>query len=181
MKITIKKLTDWDLVLEMAMYTQGKYPKNQFPSSNWKRKTVKAQHSILRCLQFVIYIEDVPNYTHNHFVRHVHSQPFIASMRPDITGLASNDEITRNTPNNGCYMMSAQEFLNISYQRLCYKASKETREIWEAVVEEMRKIEPELVEFAVPNCVRLNMCPEYKSCGFMEGKKYLEEVERIRK
>ena len=102
-------------------------------------------------------------------------------MRPDITGLASNDEITRNTPNNGCYMMSAQEFLNISYQRLCYKASKETREIWEAVVEEMRKIEPELAEFAVPNCVRLNMCPEYKSCGFMEGRKYLEEVERIRK
>ena len=45
----------------------------------------------------------------------------------------------------------------------------------------MRKIEPELVEFAVPNCVRFNMCPEYNSCGFDKGEKYKSEVERIRK
>ena len=116
MKITVKKITDWDLVYEMALYTQGKIPTKQFPSEEWKRKTVKASHSILRCMQFMIYIEDVPSFIHSHLCRHIHSQPFIRTMREDLTGVPSN-EITRNTPNNGCYMVNVQELLHIANQR----------------------------------------------------------------
>lgn len=180
MKITIKKLTDWDLVYEMALYTQGKKPSKQYPSELWKRKTIKAGHSILRCLQFMIYIEDVPSYVHQHLVRHIHLQPFISTMRPDITGLSSNDEITRNTPNNGAYLINAQEFLNVSNQRLCMKASKETREVWQEVVRQMMAIEIGLTFWAVPNCVKLYGCPEYKSCGFDKSKKYEEMCVKIR-
>ena len=165
MKITVKKITDWDLVYEMALYTQGKIPTKQFPSEEWKRKTVKASHSILRCMQFMIYIEDVPSFVHNHLTRHVHLQPMIRTMREDLTGVPS-DEITRNTPNNGCYMVNAQELLHVANQRLCYKASKETREAIEEVVRKVAEIEPIYAQFLVPHCVKLGYCPEYKTCGF---------------
>ena len=179
MNITIKKITDWDLVYEMAMYTQGKIPKKQLPSEEWKKKTITAQHSILRCLQFMIYIENVPNFVHNHLVRHIHSQPFIRTMREDLTGVSS-DNITRNTPNNGCYMVNAQELLHIMNQRLCFKASKETRETMKMVVNKLLIVEPLLADMCVPTCVKLGYCPEYKTCGYKFEKKRNEYLNYIK-
>lgn len=66
MKITIEKTKDWDLVYKTALYTQGKKPLQQYPSEKWKHKTVVAQHSPLRQLEFLITIEDVPNFIHTH-------------------------------------------------------------------------------------------------------------------
>ena len=165
MDIKIKKITDWDLVYEMALYTQGKKPSKQFPSEEWKRKTVKAQHSPLRILQFIVYIENVPNFVHNHLVRHVHLQPFISTMREDLTGIPS-EEINRTTPNSGAYLINGQEMINVSKLRSCFKASKETRETWNTVIHELCKIEPLLYEMCIPNCVEKGYCPEYKSCGY---------------
>lgn len=169
MKITVEKVTDWDLVYKTALFTQGKVPKKQFPSQEWKRKTVIAQHSPLRTLQFLVTIEDVPSYIHGHLVRHIHMEKYIRTMREDLTGVI-NDEITRNTPNNGMYLINAQEMIHISNARLCYKASKETREVWENVVEGLSKIEPELAQMCQPNCIKLGYCPEYQPCGFNENK-----------
>jgi thymidylate synthase ThyX len=179
MNVTVKKITDWDLVYEMALYTQGKKPTKLIPSEEWKRKTIKASHSILRCMQFMVYIEDVPNFVHNHLVRHVTLQPFIRTMREDLTGVSS-DEITRNTHNNGCYMMNAQTLMSVANQRLCYKASKETREVMEQIVKRVSEIEPMLAQFLVPNCIKVGYCPEYKSCGFKFEKKREEYIKLIK-
>ena len=80
----------------------------------------------------------------------------------------SYDEITRKTPNNGTYIINAQEFIHVSHDRLCTKASSETRAVWECVVEEMFKIEPLLASMAVPHCVFCGYCKEYKSCGMSQ-------------
>ena len=61
--------------------------------------------------------------------------------------------------------LNAQEIINISKLRLCYKASYETRKIWMQVVEELRKIEPHLAAACVPQCIYRGFCPESKSCG----------------
>ena len=45
------------------------------------------------------------------------------------------------------------------------KAETKTRLIWKAVVEELRKKEPELAAACVPNCFYRGFCPEFKSCG----------------
>ena len=163
----------------MALYTQGKKPTKQFPSDTWKRKTVTAQHSVLRALQFIIYIESVPSFVHNHLVRHVHLQPYIRTMREDLTGVSS-DEITRNTPNNGAYMVNAQELLHVMNARLCYKASKETRQVANLIITELHKLgEFELASHSVPNCIKLGYCPEYKPCGYTfeeDRKSYLDYI-----
>ena len=145
MKITIEKTKDWDLVYKTALFTQGKKPLQQYPTEKWKHKTVVAQHSPLRQLEFLITIEDVPNFIHTHISRHVHLQPYIQTMREDITGIP-NDEITRRTPNNGTYIINAQEFIHVSHDRLCTKASADTKFVWECVVE-AKKIKEALKTF----------------------------------
>ena len=50
MKITIKKLVDWDEVYDSALFTQRKEVGDKKPTSKWKLKTCYAKHSILRDL-----------------------------------------------------------------------------------------------------------------------------------
>jgi thymidylate synthase ThyX len=179
MLIKIIKTKDWDFVLEAALYTQGKEPIHVFPSEAWKKKTVIAQHSPLRQLEFMVKIEHVPNFIHNHLVRHVHLQPYIRTMREDLTGVSS-DKITRNTHNNGMYIINAQEVINVSKARLCHKASKETREVWEAVVNDLSNIEPLLASMCVPKCICQGYCDEYQTCGLYGAKwQYNERLEYL--
>ena len=64
--------------------------------------------------------------------------------------------------------LNAQEIINISKVRLCSKAESKTREIWRQVIEELRKIEPELANACVPSCFYRGHCPEIKSCGLAD-------------
>jgi hypothetical protein len=99
-------------------------------------------------------------------VRHIHAQPFVSTSRPDINGKEVPREEQRKTdPVNMRLFLNAQEILHISRVRLCSKAETKTRLIWKAVVEELRKIEPELAAACVPNCFYRGFCPEFKSCG----------------
>ena len=65
--------------------------------------------------------------------------------------------------------LNAQEIINISKVRLCNKAEATTRNIWTQVIEELRKIEPELANACVPNCFYRGFCPEFKSCGLADS------------
>ena len=65
--------------------------------------------------------------------------------------------------------LNAQEIINISKVRLCNKAETETRNIWNRVIYELKKIEPELANACVPSCFYRGHCPEIKSCGWADG------------
>ena len=41
--------------------------------------------------------------------------------------------------------------------------------IWRQVIEELNKIEPELANACVPNCMYRGFCPEIKSCGLADS------------
>ena len=169
MRIEITRVTHWSDVLNAARFTQRKGPMSGEPSIKWKKKIIKAEHSPLRCLMFNIDFYDIPNYVSVHLVRHVHAQPFVSTSRPDIDGKQVPREEQRKTdPVNMRLFLNAQEIINISRVRLCSKAEYETRKIWRTVVEELRKIEPELAEACVPNCIYRGHCPEMKPCGLCE-------------
>ena len=100
-------------------------------------------------------------------VRHIHAQPFVSTSRPDIDGKQiPREEQKKIDPVNMRLFLNAQEIINISKVRLCNKAEATTKQIWRQVVEELRKIEPELANACVPNCLYRGFCPEFKSCGF---------------
>lgn len=166
MKIEITKVTDWERVVDAARFTQRKEPLGKEPSDEFKKQMILSEHSPLRLLEFDIKMYGIPYWVSNHFVRHVHAQPFVSTSRPDITGSkVSRHDMRQDDLVNLQLSLNAQEIINISKLILCYKASYETRKIWMQAVEELRKIEPHLAAACVPQCIYRGFCPESKSCG----------------
>ena len=168
MKIKITKVTSWNDVLNAARFTQRKELLDKEPSTEFKKKIIKAEHSPLRALMFNIDMYDIPYYTAMHFRTHklVHL-PVVSTSRPDIDGNQKpRSEQKKDEPVNMRLMLDAQEIIAISRVRLCNRAEKETRKVWNEVLTELKKIEPELANACVPNCIYRGFCPEFESCGF---------------
>jgi len=166
MRIEIQRMTSWSDVLNAARFTQRKSPMSGEPSVKWKKKIIKSEHSPLRCLMFNIDFYDIPDFVSVHLVRHIHAQPFVSTSRPDIDGHQPPREEQRKTDLvNMRLFLNAQEIINISRVRLCHKAELMTRKIWWQAIGKLRRIEPELAEACVPNCMYRGFCPEFKSCG----------------
>lgn len=169
MRIEITRVTFWTDVLNAARFTQRKAPRSGEPSINWKKKIIKSEHSPLRCLMFNIDFYDIPRFVSDHLVRHVHAQPFVSTGRSDVLNTNLPREEQRMTDlYNMRLFLNAQEIINISKVRLCNKAEARTKYIWKQVIEELRKIEPELAMACVPSCIYRGHCPEIKSCGFSD-------------
>lgn len=184
MKIEIKRVTDWQRVVDAARFTQGKEPLGHEPSDEFKKQMILSEHSPLRELEFDIKMYGIPYWVSNHFVRHVHAQPFVSTSRPDITGSKlSRHDMRQDDLVNLQLSLNAQEIINISKLRLCNKASNETREVWYKVLDKLACIEPLVASACVPQCVYRGFCPEQKSCGrdkkkiFSVTRKYYKNLE----
>ena len=178
MKVTIEKLTDWDLVKRAALQTRNLKMVNP-PTKRWKMKMLMAEHSPIRCLMFYITFEDVPYFVHVHLVRHFMGlTPFVSTSRSDLTKVKDRSQRRQTDLVNFSLLINAQAILNMSYKRLCNKASKETREVWEKVKNEMMKVDPYLATMMVPSCVRQGHCPEMEPCGYSKTLSYKELLEQ---
>lgn len=95
------------------------------------------------------------------------------------------DKFDRLAPQSMSLLLSAEEIINISRLRLCNCASKETREVWRDVVDKVGDVDPALKDFCVPSCIfRGGICPELKSCGYINsgiGQLELERYKQILK
>lgn len=172
MKIEITKVTDWERVVDAARFTQRKEPLGHEPSDEFKKQMILSEHSPLRLLEFDIKMYGIPYWVSNHFVRHVHAQPFVSTSRQILLAPRYLATICVRMIWSTCsYPSMLQEIINISKLRLCNKASEETREIWYKVLDEVARIEPLLASACVPQCVYRGFCPEQKSCG-RDKKKY---------
>lgn len=168
MKIKIAKYPteeDWMLCKTAALNTIRLKPKNP-PDFNWKVKMLKANHSPIRELKFVFYFEDIPSWISVHLVRHGHATPYVSSQRNDRQNNYDRRKAPQDSPVNMMWSMNAEELVTISHKRLCYKASKETREIIETLCNEVIKVCPEFAEVLVPNCIYRGGCTEFEPCGF---------------
>lgn len=156
---------DWRKVADAARTTIGKEAGTGEPSRKWKKTILQAEHSPIRQLIFRWKWYDLPYWVSVHFVRHKFGiDHFCATQRTDRTGV-DRTELPQNNPVIHECVANAQAIINISRKRLCSCASPETREAWKAVLEEIKKVCPELVEVCVPECVYRGFCPEFKTCG----------------
>ena len=174
MRVEVTKVTSWKDVLNAARFTQRKKPLDKEPSDDFKRGIIRAEHSPLRCLMFNIDLYDIPRFVSDHLVRHIHAQPFVSTGRHDIVQeLPSRHEQRMDDLYNMRLFLNAQEIINISKVRLCTHAEKETRGIWQQVINELYKQEPLLAIACVPSCIYRNMCPELNCCGYAGTDAYL--------
>lgn len=189
MKIEIKRLTEWNEVLNSARWTVNKEEISKEPSNEFKNDIIFAEHSPIRELVFTIKLYDVPTWVSQHIARHdafadhnvregVKDVHFVGTQRSDRTGIDRN-KLTQDASCDHKIFLSAQDFINISRRRLCNCASKETKDLWKSIIKELSKTEPELAKHCVRECVYRNgLCPEKrKNCKFNQTEEFKKELD----
>lgn len=162
MGVIVKALTEDKLVYDLALATEGKVSDKE-PTSAWMDKMYASEHSPIRGKMFRIDFGQVPYWVAMHFVRHkVGVEWFVSTQRTDRTGVARESLPQDNLVGLQC-VINAQAIIGISRKRLCYKASKETREVWEQVVEQLPQ---ELKNHCLKDCEYRGDCNEISSCGW---------------
>lgn len=177
------RITSWKRVLNAARRTIGKNPIDKEPSDSWKAKMLLAEHSPIRLLEFDWDWNDIKQWVTTHLVRHHEGcEKFVHTQREDRRDLGcSRDELPQGALNDMMMSANAQALINISRKRLCSCASKETREAWKAVKEEISRIDPIMAEKMVPECIYRGFCPEFMHpCGYSKTDKFQEDLKKYR-
>ena len=174
--------TTWKWALNAARRTVGKKPLDKEPSKSWEAKMLLAEHSPIRLVEYDISFEDIKQWVTVHLIRHwLGFIPFVHSQREDRRDLGvPRDELPQGALNDMDFSVNAQAMINISRKRLCNKASPETKDAWQKVVNAIGEIDPIMAEKCVPNCVYRGFCPEMESCGFVNSPKFKEMLEKYR-
>lgn len=163
MEIKVTKITDLELAREMCEFTM--HGKN---SKITLSQLYRCQHSPMRSQIFTVRMYDIPTFVSVHLVRHsVGLTHFVTSNRDDRGGDGKED---RNTPVNHAFIGNAESLINMARKRLCYKSHSKTVEVMEGIAREVYKVDPDLEEYMVPECVYRNGCYEVKSCGYWGAK-----------
>ena len=183
--VRMEQVSSWKRVLNAARRTIGKKPLDKEPSNSWKAKMLLAEHSPIRLLEYDWTWSLIQQWVTTHLVRHHEGcEKFVHSQRvdrnPALAGL-SRDDLPQGLLNDMDMTANAQALINISRKRLCSCASKETREAWKQVIEEIRKIDPVLADKCVPECLYRGFCPEFMNpCGYTGTKKFQMDLEKYR-
>ena len=118
---------------------------------------------------------------------HEGCEKFVHSQRGDRRtlleeyGVESRNELPQGALNDMDMSANAQALINISRKRLCSCASKETREAWKQVKEEISKKDPILASKMVPECLYRGFCPEFMDpCGYSKTEKFEKDLAEYR-
>ena len=184
----LEQVTSWKRVLNAARRTIGKEPLDKEPSNSWKAKILLAEHSPIRLLEYDWTWGEIMQWVTAHLVRHHEGcEKFVHSQRGDRRAILeeynveSRNELPQGALNDMDMSANAQALINISRKRLCSCASKETREAWKQVKEEIAKKDPVLASKMVPECLYRGFCPEWmNSCGYSKTKKFEEDLAKYR-
>ena len=162
---------NWQAVKDAAMNTVGK-DSGKYPTSEWKRQILLAEHSPIRLLEFTFVIHDLPYWVSVHLVRHhIGITHFVSTQRTDRTGI-DRTSLPQDALVTHRIHLNAQALINISRKRLCNQASPETRKAWQAVIDCLKEYEPELASVCVRECIYRGFCPELRSCGYQECEQF---------
>lgn len=176
MKIEITQVTPWSRALAAARWTVNKQDINKEPSDKWKAEMLMAEHSPIRLVEYDIKMYDIPNKVMGHIVRHHEGcEKFVGTHRSDRVD-ANDLQVNRMTPTMLWFTANAQALINVSRQRLCNMAEKDTRDIWNMVKDEMQKVDPVMAGAMVRNCIYRGHCPEMRPCKYTTTQTYRNEV-----
>ena len=161
----IKNYKDkWQEIKDTTMTTIGKTT-GKYPEKDWKIKLLISEHSPIRKLKISWKWESIKSWVSVHFVRHKFGiEHWISTRRTDRTGIDRN-ELRQDELVTHEFEANAQAIINISRKRMCFQASKETREAWAEFLDELEKKEPELRLCCVPEGIYRGGCSEFNNCG----------------
>ena len=127
---------DWQKIQDSALFTIHK-ESGKYPTEEWKKKILLAEHSPIREGNIIVNVYDVPSFVITHFCRHHNGvEKYVSTFRSD---RVDYDEVpNRNTLQNMRLSLNFQAFINISRKRFCNAASYETRMVWKMIMETVK-------------------------------------------
>ena len=162
----------WGKVKRAARTTINREGEGQYPTDEWKKSILLAEHSPIRKIKFSWKWTGLKSWVSVHFVRHkIGIEHWVRTQRTDRTGV-NRDELPQGSLVEHECEADAQAIINISRKRLCNQASPETREAWKEVIEELKLHDPAVASVCVPECVYRGFCPEMHSCGYVNTDAY---------
>ena len=181
MNVELKDIKgSWEEVANRARTTVHKDELGKEPSDSFKRKILRAEHSPIRSLIYCFKITNLKSWVATHLVRHhVGVEKWVRTQRTDRTGV-NRDELPQGAEVEMELEANAQALINMSRKRLCSQASPETREVMEAMKEEVSKRDKFLAEVMVKECVYRGYCPEMWNCNYDKTEQFQQEVEEYR-
>lgn len=167
MKTEILKVKgDWQEVVDDCRATVGKPPSGKEPSEKFKKRILIAEHSPIRDISVKWIWQNIQYWVSTHWSRHKW-ECFIKTQRTDRTGIPRGslpqDSVVSFTGSG-----NVQSLIDTWRKRLCHQASDETRAYAEDFKMELHKIQPEIADVLVPNCVYRCGCPEMQCCGLFQ-------------
>lgn len=158
----LRRKGDWQEVVDDCRATVGKGSLGKEPSESFKRGILIAEHSPIRDLIIKWRWKDMPHWVTVHWVRHKW-ECFVRTQRSDRTGV-ERTKLPQDEPQTFTGEANAQHLIDTMRKRLCFQASKETREYAEDFKAALQWVEPEIADVLVPNCVYRCGCPEMQGC-----------------
>lgn len=178
--VAAPNINDWRLVKRESMRTMGADPYTEWknPDRKWKHAILKARHSPIRLLNYVVEFDNIPYCYAMHLARHVHVQPYIASQRPDHQMKASvtidfdKDDYTEfdrlcmpeGTLVHMTLYMNAEALMVMAEKRLCNKASEFTRFMVRTMCTLIEQDEKAYIGLLHPRCIKGEKCIEMHPC-----------------
>jgi len=162
--VLVRKLTDFDLMIEAFKMTSHKEIKKISLSAAYK-----SEHSPIRTQMFWIEMYGIPHFVSTHFPRHSVGNSFYVRTGREDRG--QKGEQDRWTPSDMAMLVNAQSLINMSRKRLCAKSHAVTQRVFREIKKNVAKVDPDLAKYMVRECIYRNgFCPEFKSCGFIENR-----------
>ncbi len=181
MQVTVRALTGNKEVMNRCRTTVWKHELDKEPSEEFMRQLYFSEHSPIRDKWFSIRLEGIKSWIATHLSRHnIGFTPYISTQREDRhKSDIPRDELPQGSLVDMEITLNAQSFINVSRKRLCEQSHEETRDAWQAVLSELKKIDRPLYDNCVPNCVyRGGICPEGKNtCRYNLTDDFYEELE----
>lgn len=178
MKTKITKFDiDWKDIKNECRNTVNKPPSDVEPSEEFKWKLLLSEHSPIRLGRIKWNWGNIKSWISVHFSRHwLGWDKWISTQRTDRTGI-NRDNQPQDVEVSMDVCANLQSLINVSRYRLCYQASKETREYMEDLKKEIHKTEPLVADVMHKNCVYRGGCGEFTPCGYWDSfcKKHQDE------
>lgn len=107
-------------------------------------------------------------------------EKYISTQRNDRTGI-DRDKLPQDSLVDMELDLNAQALINISRKRLCNQAHKETKTVWQAILNAIKDEMPMLYSVCVPECIYRGFCPEMRCCGYCNTEEYKKRLAEYRK
>lgn len=174
MKINVRAITSNEEVVDACRTTVWKDSLGKEPSEKFMNNIYKSEHSPIRDKMFVINIYGVESWLATHFVRHHEGYtPYVSTQREDrIEYEGGRDDRKQGELVNMRITLNAQAVINVSRKRLCGQAHIKAQQLWNKVLEEIKKIDEPLYNNCVPECIYRGFCPELECCGRTKTSNY---------